>query len=117
MSDALCKKCGEPWEIFYLTHEALWDHPGMHAPEHLIEAHHQLLVADDDAYAEGKSVPSDYHVKHGGEALTKSVMKGEGCLSCWHDPSRQRLNEDQQLEVLRHNLFDSNWDGDPAELF
>lgn len=118
MSDILCKKCAEPWEIFYVNHEALWDDPGHAAPEHLQEAHRAILDADEEAYRiNGASLPSDYHYKHGGEALAKSILRGEGCPSCWHDPSRATVTEEGQLEVLRHNLFDSAWDGDPAELF
>ncbi|MCA1781932.1 MAG: hypothetical protein ABR616_18790 [Dermatophilaceae bacterium] len=121
MSDAICRKCQEPWELFYLAHEALWDHPGRHAPKDIIEAHEAILAADDAAWAANSGDPGVSakidHYKMGGERLQKAVLSGEGCPSCWSNPERATADEDASVEALRHNLFDSGWDGDPAELF
>ena len=116
MSDIICRKCSEPWEQYYLAHEGLFDDPGSEAPAYLQEAHEAINQADDDHYHSRRDTPPE-HYKMGGELLVKAVLKGEGCPSCWYDPSRATNDEDTQLDALRHNLFDSAWDGDPAELF
>jgi len=113
--DAICLKCQEPWEIYYLGHEALFDPPGEHAPQEFKDAHEKISQMGDDHLAQGWPAPD--HYKLGGDALTKAVMRGDGCPSCWHDPSRIRDDEDERQEAFAHNLFDSGWDGDPAELF
>ena len=117
MSDAICRKCQEPWELYYLAHEGLWDYPGAHAPADIREAHENLMLADAVFEEQGESIPSGHHYANGGERLQKAVMMGEGCPSCWWDSSRATNDEDASIEALRHNLFDSGWDGDPAELF
>ena len=117
MSDLICRKCSEPWDLYYLGHEALWDHPGDAAPAPFVEAHEALLLAEDRHYSEhGLSLPGDHHFKHGGEALVKAILVGAGCPSCWYDPSRATNSLADSEEALRHNLFDSGWDGDPAGL-
>jgi hypothetical protein len=111
MSDAICQKCQEPWDLYYLAHEGLLEYPGTAAPADLLEAHESLLDAFDAAHG------AVDHYKLGGERLQKAVLRGEGCPSCWTDPKRAIASEDEQMEALAHNLFDSGWDGDPAELF
>jgi hypothetical protein len=122
MSDAICRKCGEPWELYYLAHEGLYDFPGQHAPERMKNLHDDLVAADD-AWHDRKDLenpdaldPRPSHYELGGKELQHAVMRGEGCPACWEDPSRATMDEDESLDALRHNLFDSNWDGDPAEL-
>ena len=119
MSDAICLKCHEPWDLYYLGHEALWEDPGAHAPQRFKEAHDALLAADDEhhhALVHGLSLPSGRHYAIGGEALTKAVLSGEGCPACWWDPARAHAREEISEDALLHNLFASGWDGDPAEL-
>ena len=117
MSDAICLKCQEPWELFYLAHEAMWDPPGNEAPADLKELHEKLLKDDEDAFNMSEDFSPQVFKDYGGERLQKAVLAGEGCPSCWHAPERVTADEDQKMESLRHNLFDSGWDGDPAELF
>lgn len=121
MSDAICGRCQEPWELYYLAHEAMYEFPGEHAPEPIKAAHEALTKADDEWYqetgGESRSRPSHYDL--GGKLLQMTVLKGEGCPACWDDPSRVVAGEHAEeaaLDALRHNLFDSTWDGDPAEL-
>ena len=119
MSDAICTKCQEPWELYYLAHDALWEYPGDGAPRVFKDAHEEILRLDDEAWRNNDRSASAKpdHYKLGGKALQVAVMRGEGCPACWDDPSRVITDEDAQLDALRHNLFDSAWDGDPAELF
>jgi len=117
MSDAICLKCQEPWELHYLAHEAMWDFPGAHAPKFVLDLHHKLLKDDEDAFNMSEDFDPHVFKDYGGDLLQKAVLKGEGCPACWDDRTRVVTDEDQKMEALRHNLFDSGWDGDPAELF
>lgn len=126
--DAVCVKCHEPWEVYYLRRDGIWDHPGPGAPRHLIEEHETLVAAEEallDQYCEpdGSIGPrSEYWDEHKAlnstvtEALLKAVLKGDGCPACWYDPSRVTNDDDREMRALAHNLFNSGWDGDPAEL-
>ena len=117
MSDAICGKCQEPWELFYLAHEAMWDFPGKHAPKYILDLHHKLVGDDEDAFNMSEDFDPHVFKDYGGQLLQVAVLKGEGCPACWGDRTRVTSDEDAQVEALRHNLFDSGWDGDPAELF
>ena len=119
MGDAICRKCGEPWELYYLRHEALWDYPGDDAPEDIHDYHARLVSEDERLYEESgrhPDAPSAKIPSLWGERFQTAVLRGEGCPACWEDPSRVHDNEDASIDALRHNLFDSTWDGDPAEL-
>lgn len=120
MSDAICRKCSEPWELFYLAHEAMWDFPGADAPKDILDLHHKLMQDDEDAFNLSESFKPDVYNDYGGQRLQHAVLRGEGCPSCWADPSRRHsgdVGEELSIQALEHNLFDSGWDGDPAELF
>lgn len=120
MSDAICLKCQEPWELHYLAHEAMWDFPGAHAPKDILDLHHKLMKDDEDAFNMSEDFSPSVYAEYGGERLQKAVLSGEGCPSCWGNPERVStgdVGEAAATEALRHNLFDSGWDGDPAELF
>lgn len=120
MGDAICRQCGEPWELYYLRHEALWDFPGEHAPADLREHHAELIGEDERLYEESgrhPDAPSATIPAAWGQRFEAAVLRGEGCPACWDNPDRAHGDEDASVEALRHNLFDSNWDGDPAELF
>lgn len=117
MSDAICRKCNEPWEMYYLAHEGLYDHPGDAAPNYLKELHHQLVKADDKWYDEGEVGTRPRHYDLGGKQLQRAVLIGEGCPACWENPEHATNTEEDSIAALRHNLFDSAFDGDPADLF
>ena len=119
MGDAICRQCGEPWELYYLRHEALWDFPGQNAPADIQQHHAELVGADEEAYVASGKHPDYPRVKvpaEWGERIQTAVMRGEGCPACWDNPEAENLSEEESLDALRHNLFDSTWDGDPAEL-
>jgi len=116
MSDVKCRKCLEPWDTHYLRHEGLWESPGSSAPKELIEYHIALLIEDDRRYAESGNNPDYEGAKHNTDLLLEAVAKGKGCPACWDDPSRINNDPEQELEALRHNAFDSGYEGDPMEL-
>lgn len=110
--DVYCLRCEEPWDLYYLGHEALWDHPGEFAPAYIVMAHENILLEDDAAYREGRS-PDVNVYDIGGYELQVAGMSGRGCPSCWYQPiPPESPNRD---ELLAKNL-DSGWDGDPMEL-
>lgn len=110
--DVYCLRCAEPWDLHYLGHEALWDHPGEFAPAFLVEAHEVILLKDDDAYREGRS-PEINVYESGGREFQIMVMSGLGCPACWDAPvPAESPNRD---ELMAANLA-SGWDGDPMEL-
>lgn len=117
MADVICRKCSEPWDQYYLSHEGLWDHPGEFAPAEFIAAHEALLDADEEWWEEhGFSLPPNHHYENGGWDLLRAIVKGVGCPACWGDPSRVSNSPAQEEEALKHNLFDSGYEGDPMEM-
>lgn len=97
--DIICMLCGEPWEHYYLRWDAPFDHPGDRAPAAVL-AEHEAVVAGEE--------PNGAHVA--------ALLKGKGCPSCWSSEPEATLDEAGQLAALEYNVFDSGWDGDPAEI-
>jgi hypothetical protein len=123
MSDITCRKCGEPWEYLYLRHEAGFEDPGPHAPATVRKAYDGFARASKRAdRTHGTSAYEDAELaeqnagRNTSKRVYEAVASGQGCPSCWFDPSRiptdPTAREQIEVEGL-HSLFDGT-DDDPA---
>lgn len=112
MSDILCRKCREPWEVYYLRNEAGYDWPGPGAPDSVTLA---FEAWEDAQYSDGPDEPHDL-ARNAHDAVYRAVASGLGCPSCWADPSRILSGEEAEEAALAglYSLFDGT-DDDPAE--
>jgi hypothetical protein len=100
--DVTCRRCGHAWDPRYLADEALWDHPGEHAPPWLLAAYERLVALEDDAYeATGEGIADSDHAALGGRELELAVLQGEGCPGCWRAPSRAGQSPAKRLPGSR----------------
>lgn len=106
MSDAICRQCGEPWDVYGLRHDEPHEGPSVGMPEDVADAVIRFVRAVDTG-REPKTVDRD--------AVYTAVLSGRGCPACWDDPSRILTGEaaDRVHSESLFALFDCT-DDDPA---
>lgn len=115
MPDMNCPKCNEPWDTAHVRNDAfggdeydgrenmppalgsLWDEWVATANEHGWDS--------EEADAKRDVLLLAYY----------NTGLAHGCEACWYEPDRV-LDGDARLEAMERALFDSAWDGDPAEI-
>lgn len=114
MADMTCPKCGEPWDTYHVRNEAFEgdEYDGPDGMPHALQAlWHSWVELEPFSGTDEERAARDAL----GLAYYKTGLS-KGCTACWYEPDRV-LSGEAQTDALRRALFDSAWDGDPAEFF
>lgn len=114
MPDMHCPKCGEPWDTSHVRNDAFSGDPEYDRPENMPAALEAMWDEWRDALIENRDDDADVLADNLRAAYYRTGL-AHGCEACWADPSRV-LDDDARLAAMRRAVFDSAWDGDPAEI-